>query len=283
VRSSDANVEIFSEDWLRISVNRASQSLVLDGVLSTERGEYTFLSRRFQIRRGSATFVGTPDLNPTVQATAEYEVRLPAREAMFIRLLIGGTVRNPRLSLESSSQPPLTQSDLLSYLAFGRSSSSLLQLGGSGLGSGGSGNLAGATGALARNQIAAIALGVAVDEMERGLARRASLDVFNITPADVQTELLGGKVGGFARSTEVEGGRYWNESRLFTAAQLRLGTFFGGSPVPPGFTAQYRLSQGWRLEGSWTPRYLLQTPTLEQQTVAATSVLGMFLIREWRF
>ena len=284
VRSTEANVEIFSEDWLRISVNRASQSLVLDGVLSTERGEYTFLSKRFQIRRGSATFVGTPDLNPTVQATAEYEVNVPAREALFIRLLIGGTVRAPRLSLESNSQPPISQSDLLSYLAFGRSSSSLLQMGGSGLGSGGSGGLAGATGALARNQITGIALGVAVDELERGFARRASLDVFNITPApDVQTEILGGNVSAVARSTEVEAGRYWNQSRLFTAAQVRLGSFIGSAPVPPGLTVQYRLTPQLRIETSLTPRYLLQTPTLEQKNVAATSVLGLFLIREWRF
>ena len=285
VRSREANVEIFSDDWLRISVDRSKQAIVLDGVLSTERGEYTYLSRRFQIRRGSATFIGTPELNPTVQATAEYEIRLPAREALFIRLLIGGTVRNPRITLESNAQPPMTQSDLLSYLAFGRSSSSLLSLGGSGLGSGSGNNLAGATGAIARNQIAAIALGVAVEELERETARSANLDVFNITPADVQTELLGGDVEGFAASTEVEAGRYWGQSRWFGALTARPFSWIASDrgAVPPGLQLQYRTPRGWRFEGSYSPRYLLQTPTLDAQAAAATSVLGLFLIREWRF
>ena len=76
-----------------------------------------------------------------------YEVRLPVREAINIRILIGGTLRNPQISLESDAQPPIPQSDLLSYLAFGRSSSSLLQLEGSGFRA--SNNLVGAGAALA--------------------------------------------------------------------------------------------------------------------------------------
>jgi translocation and assembly module TamB len=284
VRSSEANVEIFSDDWLRISADRAREALVLDGVISTERGEYTFMSRRFQIRRGSATFIGTPELNPTVQATAEYEVPLPAREALLIRLLIGGTVRTPRLTLESNSQPPITQSDLLSYLAFGRSSSSLLQVGGSGLGSGGGGGggLAGATGAMARNQIATIALGVAVSELERDAARSLQLDVFNITPADVPTELNAGGVGGFAGSTEIEAGRYFGRSRWFAATTARPLSFLGEATAP-GLSLQYRTPRGWRAEAALQPRYLLRPPTLDRQDVPAISVLGLFLIKEWRF
>lgn len=287
VRSREANVEIFSDDWLRIGVSRGTQSLVLDGVLSTERGEYEFLSKRFQIRRGSATFIGTPELNPTVQATAEYEVAGNGGEAMNIRLLIGGTVRNLRLSLESSAQPPISQSDLLSYLAFGRSSSSLLNVGGGGgLGSGGSSNLAGATGALARNQIAGIALGVAVDELEATASRNGDLDVFNITTApDVQTELLAGDVNGFAAGTQVEAGKYWGQSRWFGAVTARPFALLNNSvgTAPPGLTLQYRTPLGWRVETSLQPRYLLQTPTLERQQAAATSVFGLFLIKEWRF
>jgi translocation and assembly module TamB len=284
VRSREANVEIFSEDWLRIAMAPGRSTFTLDGVVSTERGEYTFMSRRFQIRRGSATFIGAPDVNPTVQATAEYEVRVPGREAMFIRLLIGGTVRSPRLTLESSAQPPITQSDLLAYLAFGRSSSSLLQLGGSGLGGGG-GNLAGTTAALARNQIAAIALGVAVAEVEQNAARSLNVDVLNITPADVQGELLSGNVGGFAASTEIEAGRYWGQSRWFGTVTGRPFSLLTPNiaAAPPGLTLQYRTPRGWRFEGSLQPRYLLTTPTLERQPATATSVLGLFLIKEWRF
>ena len=42
-RSRDANVEVYSDGDLAIHVNRAKQSLIFDGVLLTERGEYRFL------------------------------------------------------------------------------------------------------------------------------------------------------------------------------------------------------------------------------------------------
>ena len=45
-------------------------------------------------------------------------------------------VDRPKLTLQSDAQPPISQSDLLSYLAFGRSSSSLLQNEGSSASSG---------------------------------------------------------------------------------------------------------------------------------------------------
>ena len=97
------------------------------GIIATERGEYTFLSKRFQMKRGSATFIGSPELNPTLQATAEYEIALAGREALNIRILIGGSVRAPQISLESDAQPPMSQTDLLSYLAFSKETASLLQ------------------------------------------------------------------------------------------------------------------------------------------------------------
>ena len=155
------------------STSIAPRTLVLDGVLLSERGEYTFMTRRFTIKRGSATFINSTELNPTLQATGEYEVRQPNREAINIQIVVGGTMRKPNISLTSDAQPPIPQSDLLSYLAFGRSSTSLVQLEGSGLtnGSGGS-NVVGAGAALASKQLAGVALGVAADQIA-GSARRS--------------------------------------------------------------------------------------------------------------
>ena len=279
VRSKEANVEIYSDGILSIHVDRARNALTLEGVVNTDRGEYTFLSKRFQLKRGSATFVGTPELNPTLQITGEYEVKLPAREALFIRLLIGGTLQSLRLTLESDAQPPISQSDLLSYLAFGRSSSSLLQLEGSSTAApGGGGNLPGAAAALASSQLAGVALGVAVDELEGEAARSFGADVFNITPADVQTEVWRTDVGGFFKGTEVEFGKYLNPN-TFVGLNLR--------PDPsalPGARYQVRTGKGFRVELSFQPRFLLQTPTLSStQTPASTGVFGAFLVREWRF
>jgi translocation and assembly module TamB len=274
VRSNDYNIEVYSDDALAIHANRAKQSLVLDGVLLSERGEYRFLSKRFEITRGSATFTNSEELNPTIQITGGYEVRLPGREALNIRILVGGTLLNPQIALETDAQPPIPQSDLLSYLAFGRSSSSLIALEGSGLSTGD--NIVGATAALASQQLAAVALGVLTDQLSGEAARSLGVDVFTITAADVQND-----VGSFLRGTEIEAGKYI-KSHTFVALQVR--------PDPaalrrPGILLQHRFGglRGYSLETSLQPRYLLKTPTLDLQTPNTTSVLSLFLIRNWRF
>jgi translocation and assembly module TamB len=278
VRSLEANVEVYSDGDLGVHVNRAKETLVLDGVLLSERGEYTFMTRRFEIKRGSATFINSTELNPTLQGTAEYLVKQPNREAIKIQIVVGGTLHNPNISLTSDAQPPIPQSDLLSYLAFGQSSSSLVQLEGSGLtnGSGGS-NLVGAGAALASRQLAGVALGVVTDQFAGSAARSLGADVFTITPADVQTD-----VGNFLRGTQFEFGKYIR-SHTFVAINSPLDP---KALVRPGVSVVHRFGglRGYRLETGVDTRYLLREPTLQRdQTVATTSAFGAFLIREWRF
>jgi len=278
VRSREANIEVYSDGDLGIHVNRAKQSLVVDGVLLSERGEYTFMTRRFSIKRGSATFINSTELNPTLQATGEYEVRQPNREAINIQIVVGGTMRKPNISLTSDAQPPIPQSDLLSYLAFGRSSTSLVQLEGSGLtnGSGGS-NVVGAGAALASKQLAGIAIGVVADQVAGSAAQSLGADVFTITPADVQTD-----VGSFLRGTQFEFGKYFR-SHTFFAVKSPLDP---KALRRPGVQMVHRFGglRGYRLETGVDTRYLLREPTLTRdQNVATTSAFGAFLIREWRF
>jgi translocation and assembly module TamB len=278
VRSLEANIEVYSDGDLGVHVNRAKETLVLDGVLLSERGEYTFMTRRFDIKRGSATFINSTELNPTLQGTAQYKVNQPNREAIHIQIVVGGTLHSPNISLTSDAQPPIPQSDLLSYLAFGQSSSSLVQLEGSGLtnGSGGS-NLVGAGAALASRQLAGVAIGVVTDQFAGSAARSLGADVFTITPADVQTD-----VGNFLRGTQFEFGKYI-KSHTFVAVNSPLDP---KALVRPGVQIVHRFGglRGYRLETGVDTRYLLREPTLQRdQTVATTSAFGAFLIREWRF
>jgi autotransporter translocation and assembly factor TamB len=124
VRSREANVEIYTEGPLVVRMNR--EALALTGVVTTDRGDYTVYSKRFQIRRGSAIFIGDAGLNPTLQFTGEYLVRAPTSSAISIRVLIGGTLMRPILSLESDVQPPKSQSELMSLLAFGQAPTDLV-------------------------------------------------------------------------------------------------------------------------------------------------------------
>ena len=257
--------------------------MTLVGAVDVSRGEYTYLSRRFQITRGSALFIGSPDLNPTIQATAEYQVK-QATNTTNIRVIVAGTVRNPRISLESDAQPPLSQSDLLSYLAFGESSGSLLQFGSGG------GIVGGNVLNLASTRLAGVALGVALDELEGNAARSLGVDVFNIAPGDFPVATTSTAFNQFLRGTEIEAGRYVNPS-TFASVVTTPGvvTCVGGGNSEnsacalPGFTVQYRTAKGFRFETSLTPRYILDPPTLEGQTAFGTSQFGAFVIREWRF
>jgi translocation and assembly module TamB len=289
VRTKDANVEVFTppgED-LVVQVDRRRQKLTLLGSLSTDRGEYEVFSKRFQIRQGTATFIGTEGLNPLLQATAEYEVRVPSRSTTNIRVLIGGTLENLTLALESDAQPPISQSDLLSLLAFGRETSSLLQFQGSTLGgSGGTGNLAGAGAALVGQRLSAVALGVFVDEFEGEARRSFGADVFNITPADLYTEVTrGGQVSGFLKGTEFEAGKY-TDPNTFVSIEARP-SIFASNPADravPGFRIQRRTPKGFRFDASFEPRYLLTEPSLDQTQIAKpTGVFGIVFAREWRF
>jgi translocation and assembly module TamB len=278
VRSREANVELYSEEDLGVHVNRAKETLVIDGVLLTERGEYTFMTRRFNIKRGSATFINSTELNPTLQGTAEYVVRQPNREAINIQIIVGGTMRTPNISLTSDAQPPIPQSDLLSYLAFGQSSSSLLQLEGTGLTNGGGGtNVVGAGAALASRQVAGIALGVVADQVAGSAAQSLGADLFTITPADVQTD-----VGNFLRATQFEFGKYI-KSHTFIAVKSPLDP---KALQRPGVQVVHRFGglRGYRMETGVDTRYLLREPSLSRdQNIATTSAFGAFLIREWRF
>ena len=271
LRSRDANIELFTEEPVRI--HREADALALTGVISTDRGEYSFLSKRFAIKRGSATFVGGPELNPTVQAVGEYEVNLAGRPAFNVRVLIGGTLQLPKLTLESDAQPPIPQSDLLSYLAFGQSTSSLLQLEGSGLtGATATGNLIGVGASLAMKRMGAVALGVMADEIEGDATRGLGADVFNITPGDLP-DPGAANVVNFFESTRVEAGKYLSPY-FFVALQAQRY---------PGVRAQYRTPKGWRYEAAVEPRYLIVPPSLAIQPVPAVTSFGAFIIREWRF
>ena len=102
VRSREANVEIYTPERygaLTIHVDRGRQALALEGVVNADRGTYEFMGRRFEINRGSATFIGDPEINPLLQITAVHEVTLAGAGALDIEVVIGGTLRSPKLTL----------------------------------------------------------------------------------------------------------------------------------------------------------------------------------------
>lgn len=280
VRSKEANVEIFSNGDLRVDVNRQKGTFTLDGVVSTDRGEYEVFSKRFRLRSGSATFIGTQEINPLLQFTGEYEVNQASQQTLKIKILIGGTLMRPRLTLDSDAQPPISQSDLLSYLAFGSQSGSLLQFGGSSV-SGGTagGGLVGTSAALASKQLFGVVLGVVTDQIEAEGSRTLGADVFNVTPASIPPEIAAGKfgkTGTYLKGTQLEFGKYFTTA-TFVGLQLQATT-------SPGFRVEHRFGdRGLSLESTLQPRYFLPEPSLAPQELKKANAFGLFLVRRWKF
>jgi len=272
VRNREANVEVYTDEPLII--HELAQSFAITGIVSTDRGEYNFLSKRFQITRGSAMFIGSPDLNPTLQVTGEYAVQLASRGTLDIRVLIGGTLKKPTLSLESDAQPPKTQSELLSLLAFGQSTTTLLASGSSSVaGSAATMDLFGVGAQVAVRRLASVALGVAVDQVQVQTGRALGLDVFNITPADVP-DISGQGIGNFLTQTKFEAGKYVNP-RTFVSGQESAGQL--------GVAIQHRTNGGWTYSASFEPRIVLLEPKLNAPQWRTQRTIGGFIIREWKF
>ncbi len=289
VRSKEANVEIFTDGELAVAINPVTGAVTLDGIVATERGQYEFLSKRFNIVRGSATFIGTSDLNPLLQAVAEIPVRQAGQQALAIRLNIAGTLLEPRLSLESDAQPPIPQTDLISYVAFGNSSGGLISQGGSGLtgGIGGAGGIAGAAGAFFGRQISSLALNEMLNSVEGSATRLLGADVLNITSTTNAPELgnFVSGVSGFLLATRIEYGRYFGTQSY---VELSLSPTLRSSTDNPtlygtGLRWEYRLPRNMRLETSYGPRFLLERQSLAPQRPRGIDNLGVFLSREWKW
>jgi translocation and assembly module TamB len=273
VRNREANIEIYTSDPLTIT--DSSQALSIHGIITTDRGDYTLLTKRFQIRRGTATFVGGPELNPTLQVTGEYQVNVATRGALNIRVLIGGTLDQPNLSLESDAQPPRSQSELLTLIAFGQSTSSLIASSYSSVASTGTTtDIVGAGAQFAARRLATVAVGVMAEQAQFQAARALRADVFTITPADAPLEIGSGGLYGFITQTKFEAGKYISP-QTFVSLQTQARNV--------GAAIERRTQDGWRITATFEPQVVLLEPELNSQPIRTLTSVGIFVIRDWRF
>jgi len=253
-RSREANIEVFGD--LAIERVTGDEQISVTGSLHSDYGDYEIYGRRFSVTRGSVRFTGSPS-DPVLQLAATHEVRTAGRAPFDIQVTIGGTLERPNISLESQAQPTLTQSDLISFLAFGQSSTSLLQFQGSGIEGGGlsGSSLAGNVAALATRQLAGVALGALFAELESNLAERTAADVLRIRPAELPSGLSLDDFGTLARGTQIEIGKYLDRN-TFLVGQVRT------TLAVPGATLERRFGAQFRARASLETRFQPLTPSL---------------------
>jgi hypothetical protein len=161
---------------------------------------------------------------------------------------------------------------LIAFLAFGQSSSALLQFAGTGLEGGGQGgsSLAGNVAALARRQLASIALGALVEEAKSDLVGATRADVLNITPAELPSDMTLGSLQTVLRGTEIEIGKY-ADRHTFVLGRVRP------SLAIPGALVERRIGQRLTLRGTFETRFQPRRPSLsaglEPKTVQVLGAL----------
>lgn len=192
---------------LRLEKNPGN-SLRISGQVDTVRGTYRFQGKRFDIRRGAVSFEGSADLDPLLDIEATHRVR-----DITIVIVLSGRASDPIVTL--SSEPTMSEDDVLSYLFFGRSTSKL-----------GSKQ---PTGSLDR-AATALAAGIALQE-----ASRLVEDALPVDTIDVRIEEDGS-------SGDVGVGKYLTND-LFVRYERGFGT-----TATDGVRIEMRLSDQWSVE-----------------------------------
>jgi len=126
LRSTDANVKLGGV----ARVGKIGRTYRLDGTLTADRGQYVLkmgpIARDFEVERGTVRFLGTPDLNAELDLEATHHVRpIDGSSAMDLQARITGTLLVPKLTLSNPDNPQMSETEMVSYLMFGRGTSNL--------------------------------------------------------------------------------------------------------------------------------------------------------------
>ncbi len=267
LRSHEANIQLAGDFTVAKNVESGLSRYRLDGTLRATRGTYRLVvgptAKEFRVTRGTVRFFGTPDLNPELDIVAEHSVHAVQGNDVVVRAVIGGTLLVPRLSLESDQRPPLSETEIVSYLLFGRPSFDLA----SGAGAPGSEQ------AIFQGALMGLA-GVLSGELEQSLVADLGLpvDYLAIRPG-------GGSVGDIFGSARVEAGTQIGE-RTFLTLNAGLCQVVRGSQAL-GARVEYRLAPRWTLEASVEPTVQECRPVGFQIRPPVGYQYGMDLFWQW--
>jgi hypothetical protein len=142
LRIDDLDVQLGSDVWLRsaeanvqlggaVRVSKTGREYNPSGTVNALRGSYTLkigpVTRDFTVQEGTVQYEGT--LNANLDIRARHEVRTVRGGDIPVMARIRGQLYAPKLTLESAIRPPISETDLVSYLVTGRPASEAYMLG----------------------------------------------------------------------------------------------------------------------------------------------------------
>ena len=276
LRGRNLNVEVTG--GLQVQLDMSREDLRLTGSLQAIRGFYELYFaeampvRRFSVRDGSVDFDGTPGINPALNITTAYRVRTQRSEPLNVLAVVTGNLQSPRVSLRSDVEPPISESDLMSYVIFGRPTYEL---------AGPENQQLGTALALTNLSVGVLersVLGYAAAGLESVVSNLGILDYVAITEADGAWRPDDEGVGFnlFARS-QVEVGRYLGENWYIALTRRFTDRGFGGR-------LEWRFLPTWTAELFYEDRFARLAPFGFPQTFGeGDKVRGFFLFREWGY
>ena len=266
LRSSEADIKLTGD----VQVNKSEKVYRVDGTMNAERGRYSVLNKDFNVTRGQVRFFGTPDLNAALDLEAQHVVRTLRNEELPVIARVTGTLLNPKLALTSTVRPPISETDLVSYLLAGAPLSQTGQGGQS----------------LVANAALSYALGAASNELTRALVSDLGMpiDLLQIRPV-VTT---GGGAAGSGATTALA---FSAGKQLGNRTFVSLNAGFCPSSLSSfdyrnlGVGVEYRFSRHWKGQLVMEPalRYCGQTSLGSSLTSATLYQFGADFLWEKEF
>ncbi|MFH0809921.1 MAG: translocation/assembly module TamB domain-containing protein [Pseudomonadota bacterium] len=146
------------------AVKERDGSLRITGSADVIRGTYSLRNKRLTVEKAQALFTGSDTLNPELSARLTYE----STQRTTIVIAVSGNLSKPEIQI--SSEPPMDQTSVYSYLFFGRPADKL-----------GTGE-----GRVLQQQVAGLVGGAAAQELAGTLGQGLGLDVLEFTPTEGQ-------------------------------------------------------------------------------------------------
>lgn len=289
----DVEMTMVRESWLRgreldvemggalqVFWDRTERDLALVGELEAIRGAYTFWNRQFQVQRGTVSFLGTPGVNPNLDIEALHRLRTPEGQRLDIMATVSGTVLAPRVSLSSNASVPIAESDLVSYLIFGRPTYALAS-GANRYVQGVAGSLLGAAVGSGAN----FALGTISSQLGSVVARDFGLDFLAISQGEYFDPFGDLGMSGTMATTQVEIGQYITDD-VYAALLWRPLTDLATDDYGQfaGLRVEWRVADLWTLEGFVEDRFS-RSPVFRAGNFGyrQEKLKGFFFWREWGY
>jgi len=281
LRIDDLELEMGSDVWLRSNeaniqltgsahLTKQRNLYLVSGTLQAARGTYRLklgpVTREFVVSQGTVKYFGTPDQDAALDIEARHVVHpvptLAQKNPDDITVVahIGGTLLVPKVTLAADKRD-LSQTEIISYLLFGKGSVELGEQGG----------------ITDQRALLQSALSVLSGEIEQTIVSGGvPVDYVEIRPG-------GGGQGAPLSSWQFAVGRQLGAKTFLV---LNAG-FCEGRQVSvrntPGLSLQFRISPEWRTEASFEPVQTCADPSTESQGGTVPRQVGLDLFWEKRY